>query len=97
MYEVFTHEEVTLPIILEQISDIGNNFHWSILALYAAGDLGEDKPIPEFEKYVFNTPEGYTLEWDELVQMANIFYYVIDLTLAASSNENTLYSLTRTL
>lgn len=94
MYEACKHEELTLPIILEQISDIGNKLHWSILSLDAAGDLGEDKPIPEFEKYIFDTPEGYTIEWDELVQMANKFEYVIDLTLVASSNENTFFSFT---
>jgi hypothetical protein len=94
MYEVFKHEELTLPIILEQISDIGNKLHWSILFLHSAGHLGEDKPIPEFEKYIFNTPEGYTLEWDELIQMANKFEYIIDLLLVASTNENTFFSFT---
>jgi hypothetical protein len=95
MHEIFKYEDLTLPIILKQISAIGNKLHWSILGLDAAGDLGEDKPIPEFEKYISSTSEGYTLEWDELLELANKFEYVIGLTLVASSNENIFYSFTK--
>ena len=40
---------VELSDILHEIPD-GDSFYWSILYLYATGNLGEEQSIPDFEK-----------------------------------------------
>lgn len=87
-------EIVTLPMILERFSEEGQKLSWSILNLDASGDLGEDKPIPEFESFILKSPQGYPLEWDELCDMAARFEQVIGLLLIGCKNKETILGFT---
>jgi len=65
------------------LSDILNNFkgehlHWSLLYLWATGDLGEGKSIIDLEETIANSPKGLSLSFIELKKLSNCFYQVID-------------------
>jgi hypothetical protein len=71
---------VDLPDILSEIQD-GDQYYWSILYLYAVGNLGEGKSIPEFEDQVRNSENGFLLNWKELNLLAKRFFQIKDITL----------------
>ena len=81
--------EPTLSDILEVITD-GHLFHWSILHLYASGDLGEGKSIPEFEKQIFDSEKGFFIDWNDLNRLSRKFYQIIDITLIGCRDKNLL-------
>lgn len=80
---------VELSDILVEISN-GNSFHWSILLLDAMGDLGKDKPIPEFQKQIKNSERGYFIDWIELNILSQKFYQIIDMILIGCKDKNLL-------
>lgn len=63
-----------LPLIEEQRSRLV----WSILELWAVGDLGDDRNMVEFEDQIRTEPKGKTFSWAELVDLATRFDQVID-------------------
>jgi hypothetical protein len=48
---------VNLPDILCEIQN-DDQYHWSILELYATGDLGEGKSMPVFEDQILKSERG---------------------------------------
>lgn len=87
---------VQLTDILEEIYD-GDLFYWSILYLYSVGHLGEGKSLPEFEKQIFDSENGFFISWMELNALAKKFYQVYDITLIACSNKEFLKRYTNDL
>jgi len=79
----------TLPDVLEAISD-GNFFYWSLLYLYASGDLGEDKSMLVFEKEIYDSEKGFFITWDELNSLAKKFYQIIDITIIGCRDKSLL-------
>lgn len=71
---------VDLPDILSEIAD-GDKYNWSILFLYATGNLGEGKSIPEFENQIRNSKNGVHINWENLVVLAKNFFQIKDITL----------------
>jgi hypothetical protein len=63
-----------LPLIEEQASYLV----WSILWLWAVGELGDGRSMVEFEDQIGTEPKGVTLSWAELVGLAARFDQVID-------------------
>ncbi len=80
---------VNLNDILDVI-DFGDSLHWSILFLWATGNLGEDKSMPLFERDIFKSENGLFISWQELKSLSNKFDQVIDLTLIGCKNKNFL-------
>lgn len=91
----FIGKEITLPMILKQIEQEGKYLCWSIFSLQVMGDLGDDKPIPEFQRKVEQTWGGYLLTWDELCAMSHKFWIVIDFVLVGCKDTQTIINLTR--
>lgn len=90
---LFLNKEITLPMILKQIEQEGKNLQWSILSLSVMGDLGEDKPVPEFQKRIMEAPEGYLLSWNELCEMSHKFLIVINCVLIGCKDKQTIINL----
>jgi hypothetical protein len=80
---------VELLDILQEIHQ-GSVFYWSILLLDSSGDLGEGHSIPEFEKEIYDSKNGYFISWKELNELAKKFYQIYDITLIACSNKDLL-------
>jgi len=60
-----------------------------LLSLWATGDLGKGKSIPDFERMIDKSPKGFLLSFDELKQLSGCFDQVIDtLIIGCSSIEN---------
>jgi len=79
----------TLSDILEEVSG-GSSFYWSILDLYASGDLREGQSIPVFEREIYDSEKGFFITWDELNSLAKKFYQVIDITLIGCQDKSLL-------
>lgn len=99
MQEVKTFNEckgsITLPMILEQFAEEGQDLMWSILHLEASGNLGHDKSIVDFENLILSKPSGYLLPWTELWALANKFWLVINCTLIGCKDEKTILSIAK--
>jgi hypothetical protein len=78
----------TLPSLLKEIESFGKNLTWTILDLWATGDLGEGKSILDLEKNIKTSETGMILNWDELCELSNKFYQVIEIRFAGSTNIN---------
>ena len=85
---------VKLSDILGEIQD-ENAFHWSILHLYASGNLGEGKSIPIFQKQIYNSENGLFIEWNDLKLLSTKFYEIIDMLIIGCSNKNALHRYNR--
>lgn len=81
---------VNLPDILEEIHN-GESVHWSILYLYAVGDLGENESIPVFEQKINKSLKGFPISWEKLNLIAKKIYQIYDIILIASSNKELLH------
>ena len=81
---------VELPDILSEIPN-GNDFFWSILYLYASGNLGEGKSMLEFTKQVNISEKGLAILWNDLKSLGDKFYEVIDLILIACKDKSLLH------
>ena len=77
---------VELPEILEQIND-GDSFFWSVLYLYATGDLGEKQSIPFLEQQIKKSERGLLLSWNQLNDLANKFWDLIDITIIGCKDQ----------
>ena len=80
---------VELPDILKEISN-GDTFYWSILYLYASGDLGDGKSIPVFEKEINDSARGLFIKWNELNLISKKFFQVIDIIIIGCKDQNLL-------
>ena len=75
-----------LPNILSAIE--GAPLSWSLLSLWATGNMGEDRTILELEDAVNNSPNGLSFTFDELKELSNRFDQVVDaLIIGCSSPE----------
>lgn len=81
---------VTLPDILKEIHN-GNSFHWSILYLYASGDLGENKSIVDFSDTLNKSEKGLYINWDDLNLLSNKFWEIIDIIIIGCKDEKQLH------
>lgn len=78
---------VELLDILQEIRG-GSSFHWSILYIYTTGDLGPGKSIPDLEKEIIESKNGMKLSWDDLIDLSNKLWEIIDITIIASKNSS---------
>lgn len=76
---------VHLLDVLPEIEN-GERFHWSILDLYAMGDLGTGRSIPDFEEEVIESERGISIEWQELVFLAKHIEQIYDIVLLGCLN-----------
>lgn len=84
------HVIVELPDILEEIQN-GNLYYWSILYLYSSGDLGENRDIPTFEQQIYESENGFVIDWYDLELLAKKFYQIYDITLIGCKDPNLLH------
>ncbi len=77
---------VTLSEILNEI-DNGDQYVWSIIDLYAMGDLGKDISITEFEDVIQSSPNGYFMSWRELISFSNKLNLLINILVIGSKNK----------
>ena len=75
--------------ILKEIPN-GNVFHWSILFMDVIGDLGEGKSIPEFEKKIFESKNGFFIDWENLNSLAKKCEQIIDISIIGCKDVNLL-------
>ena len=79
------HVSVRLPDVLEEIHS-GDQLHWSILYLWAIGDLGnvDQTEISHYDR-------GLIISWADLNRLAQNIYQTIDLVLIGDKNESFLH------
>jgi len=79
-----------IPSLLDILSGLeGDSLKWSLLSLWATGDLGEGKSIPDLENTIAESPRGILLSFDELKKLSGCFDQVMDtLIIGCSSLEN---------
>jgi hypothetical protein len=80
---------VELQDILEEVHN-GEEFHWSILFLEVMGDLGEERPVPEFEKQIHDLENGFFINWKDLNTLVQRFEQLINITLLGCKDPNLL-------
>lgn len=66
----------------------GNSFYWSILYLYATGNLINEQSIPDFEKKIKESEKGFLLTWKELSDFLNKLWDLIDITIIACKDKD---------
>lgn len=71
---------VELPDILMEISN-GKSLYWSVLYLYATGDLGKNQSIQDLEKQINSSKKGLLISWDELNSLSKKFWDLMDITI----------------
>jgi hypothetical protein len=76
---------VTLRDLLELIT-ISYDYNWSIIWLWATGDLRPEFSISDLQKDVKDNANGVSLTWDELNYLSRKFSQVIDLVLVADKD-----------
>lgn len=81
---------VTLYDILEEIRD-GDLLLWSILFLWATGDLGDGKSIVDFEKEISALENGLYISWEDLNTLSKKFDQIIDVIIIGSKNKDVLH------
>ena len=80
------------PIDILELLDDKNKLNWSILELEATGDLGENRPIPEFRDTIENSERGYWIEWKDLKETSGKFWQVIWMTIIGCIDKKNLRS-----
>jgi len=75
--------------ILEEINN-GDQFEWSILYLQTTGDLGEGKSIPDFEQQIIESELGFNISWQELKELAQKFWDLMDISVIATKQKSNL-------
>ncbi|MBS0586322.1 MAG: hypothetical protein JSR76_08550 [Verrucomicrobia bacterium] len=80
---------VELPDILREITD-GNSLCWSILYLYATGDLGKNQSIPALEEQIKNSERGLFISWNELNSLTRKFWDLMDITIVGCKDKSLL-------
>jgi len=78
---------VKLGDFIDEINN-GESFYWSILYLYATGDLGEKMSMPVFETSINEAPSGLALTWSELQELSNKFWDLMDILIIGCSEKN---------
>lgn len=81
---------VEMPDILNEIND-GTQFYWSILHLYASGNLGEGKSIPIFEEQIKNAQKGLFISWNELNSLSYKFYDLMDILIIGCKDKSLVH------
>ena len=78
------------PTLTELLSKIpnDNNWVWSIKFFYGIGVSPNGMDMPDFEKLVLDTPEGYIISWQELNNFAINLKDIWDLVLVAVKDKN---------
>ncbi|WP_295800957.1 hypothetical protein [Mucilaginibacter sp.] len=71
---------VSLQDILENIKD-GQTLKWSLLWIYAVGDLGTNKNMLDFEEEVNSANNGIFFTWEELKSLSSKFEQVLEMVL----------------
>lgn len=79
-----------VPSLSDILSGLeGDSLKWSLLSLWATGDLGEGKSVPDLENTIAEAPRGLLLSFSELKKLSTRFDQVIDtLIIGCSSSEN---------
>ena len=70
---------VTLTDLLEKIASSGCRLNWTILYVYATGNLGNEKSMLNFEDEVNNSKDGMLISWQELILLAPKFDQIYDI------------------
>jgi len=78
---------VELSDILKEITR-GNSFYWSILYLYGTGCLDDGQPMPAFEEKIKRAKNGFVLTWEELNNLAEKFWDLVDITIIGSKDKS---------
>lgn len=85
------HVSVELKDILAEI-DGGGKFYWSILFFGGLGNLEKrHMTIPEFMKNVNESKNGLNLTWEDLNQLASLFWEIIDIVIIGSKDAVNLH------
>lgn len=71
---------VELPNILIEIPD-GHSLYWSVLYLYATGNLDNNQSMPVFEEQIRTSGSGLIISWYELNNLAKKFWDLMDITI----------------
>ena len=74
---------LSLQEILHPIADIGRQFDWELLHLWAMG-LSSFGSVPDLEADLKNAPKN--LDWRELERLAEEAYQIIEITLLGRSS-----------
>lgn len=80
---------VKLQDLLEEIHD-GNAYHWSILEIDALEKLGEDVRYQDLEKEIYESENGFFINWDDLNTLGRKFHQIIWITVIGCKNEKLL-------
>ncbi len=80
---------VGLPCNLEKIQG-GKDFYWSILYIYAIGDLGGGQSLVSFEKEVNKSERGLFISWNELSRISKKFWQIYDIIILGCKDEKLL-------
>jgi hypothetical protein len=73
--------DVDLNQVLSHLRKEGPSLSWSILYLYAVGDLGEGFGMLDLEEKIQASPEGVTLQWETIFDLSHKFRDIYDLIL----------------
>lgn len=80
--------DVELSEILDCIEN-GDRFLWSLQWIIAVGKPG-DQDVLSFEKSVNKSPNGIFFTWNELLDLSNRFYQIIELLVCGNQDESKL-------
>ena len=85
---------VQLMDILKEIRG-GEQLFWSILYLRCVANTSEVdvlpcNSIPIFEKQIDESPYGYFIAWDKLLELADMMFQIYDLDLIGCTKESLL-------
>ncbi|HET8670694.1 MAG TPA: hypothetical protein VFM05_08740 [Candidatus Saccharimonadales bacterium] len=80
---------VELRDLLPLIEPVGRDLIWSILDLDAMGDPNKLKRnLLEIEEYGRQSPQGYILSWDDLVDLAESLIDIMDAVIVGCRNRS---------
>jgi hypothetical protein len=73
--------DANLSQVLGLLTREGPSLSWSILDLYAVGDLGEGFGMLDLEEKIQASPEGVALPWEIIFDLSHKFRDIYDLVL----------------
>lgn len=76
---------VRLNDIQNALASYAKNFSWLIFDLEAVGDLGPNRNMLTLESEIRDSPNGYKIEWDELLELASLMSDVINTRIEGTS------------
>jgi hypothetical protein len=73
-----SEQDIGLNHILYALGNDARKLDWAILYLWATGNLGDRKSLPDFERVIADSKTGFHLNWDDLCELSKRLIQVID-------------------